>query len=265
MRKTGPPAEERERWTMSPLAISAIVFACIFGGALLGMVLRPVLPERHKSAETKSLMNLGMGLIATMAAVVLGLLIAAAQSSYGAQLSELQQLSANVVFLDRILGRYGPEAKNVRELLRQAVVRVLAQTWPGEGAQPGQLDVRGVRPETLYDQIQDLAPQTDVQRSLQTQALGLAVTLGQTRWLMFEQKGSSIPMPFLVVLVFWLALIFLRFGLSAPPNATVVVTLLVCALSLAGALFLILELDQPFAGLIQIPSTPLRAALGRLD
>jgi hypothetical protein len=249
---------------VSSLAISGLVFACVFGGALLGMVLRTVLPEQHKSAETKSLMNLGMGLIATMAAVVLGLLIAAAQSSYGTQLGELQQLSANVVFLDRVLGHYGPEAKNVRELLRQAVVSVLAQMWPGDEAQPGQLEVRGLRAETLYNQIQELAPQTDVQRSLQTQALSLAVTLAQTRWLMIEQKGSSIPMPFLVVLVFWLAIIFLSFGLSAPPNTTVIVTLLVCALSLAGALFLILELDQPFAGWIQIPSAPLRAALGRL-
>jgi hypothetical protein len=249
---------------VSSLTISGIVFACVFSGALLGMGLRPVLPEQHKSAETKAVMNLGMGLIATMAAVVLGLLIAAAQSSYSAQLSELQQLSANVVLFDRVLGHYGPETKDVRKLLRQAVARVLAQTWPGDEAQPGQLEMRGVRPETLYDQLQALVPQTDMQRSLQTQALTLALTLAQTRWLMFEQKGSSIPMPFLVILVFWLALIFLSFGLAAPPNATVIVTLLVCALSLAGALFLILELDQPFGGWIQLPSAPLRAALGQL-
>jgi hypothetical protein len=249
---------------MSSMAISGIVFACVFGGALLGMFLRAVLPEHHLSTDSKNLINLGMGLIATMAAVVLGLLIAAAQGSYGTQLSELTQLSANIVLLDRVLALYGPETKEARDLLRRAVVRVLDQTWPEDSSQPGQLEPTAAGGEALYDKIQALAPQNDAQRSLQTQALSLSTNLAQTRWLMFEQKGSSIPMPFLVVLVFWLAIIFISFGLYAPPNTTVIVTLLVCALSLAGALFLILELDQPFEGWIQIPSAPLRDALTHL-
>jgi hypothetical protein len=249
---------------MSSMTISGIVFTCVFGGALLGMFLRATLPERHLSPDSKNIVNLGMGLIATMAAVVLGLLIASAQGSYGTQLSELTQLSANIILLDRVLAHYGPETKEVRDLLRRAVVRVLAQRWPGDGSGPEQLEPTAAGAEALYDKIQALAPQNDAQRSLQTQAFSLAVNLAQTRWLMFEQKGSSIPMPFLVVLVFWLAIIFISFGLYAPPNATVIVTLLVCAFSLAGALFLILELDQPFEGWIQIPSAPLRNALAHL-
>jgi hypothetical protein len=114
------------------------------------------------------------------------------------------------------------------------------------------------------DKIQELSPQNDAQRSLQAQAFSLAVALGHTRWLMFEQSGGSIPMLLLVVLVSWLTLLFVSFGLYAPANATVVMTLLVCALSVAGAIFLILELDLPFEGLMQVPSTPLRNVLTHL-
>jgi hypothetical protein len=92
----------------------------------------------------------------------------------------------------------------------------------------------------------------------------ISADLGRTRSLLLEQTGGSIPMPFLVVLVFWFTVIFITFGLFAPPNATVIAVLLVCALSVAGAIFLILELDRPFEGLIQISDAPLRSALARL-
>jgi hypothetical protein len=105
-----------------------------------------------------------------------------------------------------------------------------------------------------------LSPQNEVQRSLQAQALKMSIDLGQTRWLLFEQRGSSIPTPFLVLLVFWVTIIFLSFGLFAPPNATVITCLFLCALSVSGAIFMILELDRSFGGLIQISSAPLQSA-----
>jgi hypothetical protein len=165
---------------------------------------------------------------------------------------------------DRVLAHYGPETKEARSLLRGAVVRTLNRIWPEDGSQPGQAEPPAGKAEVLYDQIQGLTPQNDAQRSLQAQALSLALNIGQTRWLMFEQEGRSIPIPFLVVLVCWLTIIFVSFGLYAPPNATVVTVLFVCALSIAGAIFLILELDQPFAGWIRIPSAPLRNVLTHL-
>lgn len=150
-----------------------------------------------------------------------------------------------------------------RDLLRRSGVRMLNQTWPENSSRPVQLEPTAAWTEALYDNIQALVPQNDAQRSLQAQALSLIIDLGQMRWLMFEQSGSSLPMPFLVV-VFWRTILFVRFGLYGPTNATVIVTLLLCALSVSGALFLILELDQPFDGVIQIPSAPLRDALVRL-
>jgi hypothetical protein len=249
---------------MSALAIAVIVFACVFGGALLGMLLRAALPEHHLSTDSKDVVKLGMGLIATMAALVLGLLIASAKGSYDKQRSELTQMSTNIILLDRVLAHYGPETKEARNLLRHSVVRVLDQMWPEDSSQPAQLDPTAAGAEPVYDKIQALAPQNEAQRSLQTRALSTAIEIAQTRWLMFEQQGSSIPMPFLVVLVFWLTIIFLSFGLLAPPNATVIATLLVCAVSVSGAIFLILQLDRPFEGLIQIPSTPLQTALAHL-
>jgi hypothetical protein len=202
-----------------------------------------------------------MGLIATIAALVLGLLIASAKSSYDTQRNELTQMSAKVIFLDRIMAHYGPETTEVRDLLRRTVDRTLDRVWPANGSRPMQLDPIAAGGEGLYDKLHELSPQNDAQRSLQTQALNISTDLGQLRWLLFEQSGSSIPMPFLVVLVFWLTILFISFGLFAPSNLTVFATLLVCALSVSGAIFLILELDQAFGGVIQIPSAPLRTVL----
>ena len=248
---------------MSSMTTGWIVFACVFAGAVLGTLLRKILPEHHLSGDSKDVIKLGMGLIATMTALVLGLLISSAKGAYDTRSSEVTQLSANVVLLDRLLAHYGPEARESREVFRRTVARIIDQLWPerGAGSAPPTPSA-GV--EEFYDKIQALSPQNDAQRSLQAQAMTISIGLGQTRRLLVGQSGRSIPVPFLVVMVCWLTLIFGSFGLFARPNTTVVVVLLVCALSCSSAIFLILELDQPFEGLIQISSAPMREALARL-
>jgi hypothetical protein len=246
------------------MAISWITFACVFGGALFGNFLRAVLPEHHLSTESKDVVKLGMGLIATMTALVLGLLIATAKDSYDTQRSGLTQVSVNIFFLDRVMAHYGPETKEARDLLRSSVVRAIDQIWPEAGSRPAQLAPTAAKGDALYDKIQALSPQNEAQRSLQAKALSISIDIGQARWLMFQRTSSSIPVPFLVVLVFWLTIIFVSFGLFASPNATVIAVLLLCALSVASAIFLLLELDTPFDGLIQISSAPLRNALAHL-
>jgi len=249
---------------MSAAAISGIVFACVFAGALLGMFLRVSLPETHLSTDSKDFVKLGMGLIATMAALVLGLLIASAKSSYDMQRNELTQISASIIVLDRLMSNYGPETKEARDLLRRSVVRTLGQMWPEHRSQAAELEP-GVSADTLYDKIYRLSPHNEDQRLLKSQALTITLNLRQTRWLEVEQReGSSIPMAVLAVLIFWLAIIFVSFGLFAPPNSTVLAVLFVCVLSVSGAIFLILELDRPFEGLIRISSAPLRDALMHL-
>jgi hypothetical protein len=205
-----------------------------------------------------------MGLTATMAALVLALLIASAKSSYDAQRSEVTQISANIILLDRVLAHYGPETKDARALLRQSVAGMIDRIWPEDHSKVAKSLPTADRAEDFFDKVQELSPQNEVQRALQAQALKMSIDLGQTRWLLFEQSGRSIPMPFLVLLIFWVTIIYVSFGLFAPPNATVIATLFVCALSVSGAVVLILELDRPFGGLVQISSAPPRNALAHL-
>ena len=248
---------------MSAIAIASIVFVCVFGGALLGVFLQSALPEHHLSADTKDVVKLAIALVATMSALLLSLLVATAKSAYDTRSNELTQMSADIVVLDRLLVHYGPETKEARALLRRSVAAGLERLHPADHGGPASLEPTGSF-EMIYDKIEELSPQSEAQRSLQGQALNMAINLGRTRLLLFENAGSSIPFPFLLVLVFWLAIIFASFGLFAPRNATVVAAFLVTALSVSGAIFLILELDRSFEGILQVSSAPLRAALARL-
>lgn len=199
-----------------------------------------------------------------MAALVLGLLVASAKSSYDAQGAEVMQLAANVAVLDRVLAHYGPEAQESRALLRNALSRAVDRMWSPEGRDAPPLDPSVAGGEALLDKIQELAPKSEEQRSLQSHALSITMDLGKTRWLMYAQEAASVSMPLLVVLVLWLTVIFVSFGLFAPVNATVVASLFVSALSVSGAIFLILEMYSPYAGVIQISGAPLTGALANL-
>jgi len=248
---------------MNVVAIRLIVFVCVFGAALFGMFLRRVLPEQHLSADSKDTVRLGMGTIATMAALVLGLLVASAKNFYDTQSSELTELSANVILLDRILAYYGPETKEVRDLLRDAVAHQLDLIWHQDRQQLSEVEPTAGGGEILK-KIQALSPKNDAQRAFQAQALSMGLGLAKERWLMFEERSNSISIPLLAVLVFWLAIVFASFGLFAPPNATVIATLLLCALAVSGAIFLTVEMYTPFKGLMQLSSAPLRNALAHL-
>ena len=248
---------------MSSITISLIVFACVFGGAIFGMLVRAALPEHHLSADSENIVKLGIGLVATMAALVLGLLLASAKNSYDTQSSELTEMSAKIIFLDRMLAHYGPETKEARELLRKTVSGTLDRIWSEDRKSHSQL-APSIGAEDLYGAIRGLTPKDDAQRSIQDQALSMLIGLGQTRWLMYTQGVASVSTPLLVVLVFWLTIIFISFGLFAPSNATVIASLFVSALSVSGAIFLILEFYAPYSGVLQISSAPLRAALAHL-
>jgi hypothetical protein len=231
---------------------------------MFGLLARTLLPEHHLSTESKDVVKLAMGLIGTMAAIALGLLVATAKSSYDTRKSELTQMSANFISIDRGLAHYGPETQEARDLLRRSVAREIDRIWPGQSGSPVTADPAAIGMGDFYDKIQDLEPHSDAQRTLKDQTVRISLEVAQARWLLFQQGESSIPVAFMVILIFWLSIIFASFGLFAPRNGTVILTLLICALSVSGAIFLILEMDRPFEGLIQIPSTSMRAALARL-
>jgi hypothetical protein len=249
---------------MSPIAISFLTLAIVFGGALFGIFLRTSLPENHIISDSQDIVKLGMGLVGTMAALVLGLLIASAKSSFDMQSAELTEMSSKLVLLDRVLAHYGPAARESRDLVRAAVVRTLDGMELQARTRDSHSDPMSAGSEALYDKVQALVPANDAQRTMQGQALGLVIALGQMRWLIYEQRASSVSMPLLVVLISWLTIIFVSFGLFAPFNATVLTSLFVSALSFSGAIFLILEMYTPYSGLIQLSNAPLRAALAHL-
>ena len=245
---------------MSSLATSFVVFLCVFGGALLGIALRSVLPEHHLSAETKDVVRAAMALVSTMSALVLGLLVASAKGTYDTQKDELTSLSANVTLLDRVLGHYGSEAASARPLLKDAVADTLSHISQGVGA----VAAPNEKNQTIYDAVLQLEPQNDRQKSLKTEAQNLLMTIGRTRALMLAQAQNTISFTLLGVVVFWLTVNFVSFGLYAKPNATATAALFLAAISVAGALLLILEMDRPYSGLIHISDAPLRDALSRL-
>ena len=249
---------------MSSIEVSAIVFVCVFGGAVCGILLSWVLPRHHLSPESKDVVKMAMGLVATMAALALGLLISSAKSFYDGQSSELTEMSAKIILLDRLLAQYGPETKEARDLLRSEVVGSIDKIWPQELRSSVEPGAPSAGAEALIVKIQALSPKDERQRSLQAQALSMVISLTQTRWLIYEQGASSVSRPMLVVLVFWLTAIFISFGLFAPRNATVITTLFVVGLSVSGAIFLILKMYNPFGGVIGISSAPLRSALAQL-
>jgi Protein of unknown function (DUF4239) len=250
---------------MNSFATTVVIFFFVFGGAVLGMALRAYLPERHYSSDSREAVRLGMGLVATTVALVLGLLIASAKGFYDTQNTEMTEAAANIVLLDRILVHYGPEATEARTVLRATVAGLIDRSWQQDAQGNTRFDpATAGGGEAIWDKIQELNPTTDNQRSIRTQALGLAIQLGRIRWLMVEQKSSALPRPLLVIMVAWLTLLFISFGLFIRPNLTVVLSLFASALAVCSAIFLILEMFQPYGGLIQVSEAPLRAAMAQL-
>lgn len=251
---------------MNALNTALVALAVILGGAILGVGLRKALPERHLADDTKDLVRLGTGLIGTIAALVLGLLIAAANSSYGAQSGHIQHMAADMILLDQFLAQYGQDAKPAREELRRAIPPLVDRIWRDQRSDTAHHSTFEATKsgEATASMIFALAPQNEAQRVIKDRAIQTASDLAQTRFLLFEQSGGAIPLPFLIVLIFWLAIIFMSFGMFSRLNLVSGIAMIVFAVSAAGALFLVLELGNPFAGLMQISSAPLRDALAPL-
>ena len=203
---------------------SLIVFACVFGAAMLGMLLRVVLPEHHLSSETKDSVKLAMGLVATMAALILGLLVASAKDSYDKESSGVTQMAAKIVFLDRMLANFGPETKETRDLFRRSVERMVERMWPERTSEHAQLDPNASRGEAMYAAIQKLSPQNDLQTALKAQALSTAWRSAKCAGSSSSKRILSISAPMLYILTFWLAVLFISFGMFSPSNGTVVIS-----------------------------------------
>ena len=253
---------------MNGSVVGIIVLVCTFGGALIGVWLRKALPGHHLDSDSRDTIKVGIGLIATMTALLLGLVTASAKSSFDTMDTAVKQTAIQILTLDRLLARYGPETNEIRKGLQHGVGTRVDMIWPQDSSKPASVNPipsgAASMAEALTDAIRALKPSNDTQRNLQSRAVDIGESLLQARWIVLAGAENSIPLPFLVILVFWLTIVFVSFGLFAPRNFTVIAALFVCAISVATALFLVLEMESPFTGFIRVSPDPLRNALSSL-
>ena len=245
---------------MSALTIGGIVFVFLSLAISMGMMLSLRLPHHHLGADSKDTIKLATAVVGTLSALALGFLIASAKTTFDVAEAELRTSVAQVVLLDRVMAHYGAETAGARQALAQLVEARLQQS--GQGG--GEIATAGIEP--VQDELRSLIPEVEAKRLLQSRALEVSGKIAEAHWLLVEQEGEEPPWAFLAILVFWLALLFFTFGLLSPRNTTVVSILLVCALSVAGAVFLIIDMAHPYLGFIRVSDAPLRMApenLGR--
>jgi len=252
---------------MNSITASLLVAACVFGGGLAGLYLHRILPDQHMTKETQEVIKLGTGMLSVLASLVLGLLVATAKSSYDSADRGIRGYAAELALLNEVLRDYGGEASVPRDRLRDYTKRLIQNGWSREGDQPASFNdgESGLILERVRESIRALKPVDDGQRSLQTTAIDVNINLLRQRWLLIEQQGSSVQRVVLVVLVSWVTVIFASFGMNAPRNSTVIGAFLICSLAIGGAIFLILEMDRPLDGVMQISSWPMRNVLSQMQ
>jgi hypothetical protein len=250
---------------LNPLIISLIAFLIILAGGFVGIAARQRLPKHLLTDETKNFVSVSMAVVATLSALVLGLLISNANASFTTVGGQVTALSAQILRLDHMLRRYGPETAQARELLRQYAERKTDDLFPRN---PANVNLSEQSTYELLQRLEDsvLVLKTGNSRDQwwQGQAMTLAGKIGEIRWLLAQEVGQETPKAFLALLVFWLALLFTSFGLFAPRNLTAVVTLTLCAIAVAGAIGMILELQECFGGLTHVSAQPMRQAVAEL-
>lgn len=251
---------------MSSFEIFLIVLAVIFGSAMLGLYMQSLLPDNHLSSESKDAVKLATGLIATMAALLLGLLVSSAKSSFDQLNSQMVESAAKVLVLDRALAGYGPETRSIRDSIKRFYIERTTLVDSGDKAQLAKLgNPQSIaRFEDFRVRLLQLSPSNDGQRQLQAQALQTFSELALMRWQGLLSKESRVSMPLLVVLVLWLAVIFAAFGLFSPSNRTVKAILFMSALSVSGSIFLMLEMSTPLTGFIRVSDAAMHYAIAYL-
>jgi hypothetical protein len=249
------------------LTVLLLVFLCTFGGALAGIMIRAVLPGHHFGDDAKGAVNVAAATVSVLTALVISSLITSARGAFETTTAEVEELSADLILLDRVMAHYGPQTDLARELLRRYTELKIDLTWPSERARKPVLDDPAALEllETIQDDLRALEPQSEAERWLKSRALQVSGDLAQTRWRLATHNPSVIPRPFLMVVVFWLAFLFACFGLFAPGNPTVIAVLLVSALSISSGIVLILELQNPFDGFITVSAAPMQNALAHLS
>ena len=251
---------------MTSIEWGLVSAACITSGAVIGLKIGAMLPRDHVTSDSKDTLKIASGMIATLVALVLGLLVASAKNSFDTVNAESVASGSKMIFLDHLLARYGSDAKPAREVLRKSLAEGIARMWPEEGSGMSGTEAleKGHGSEQVQDILDNLVPTTDVQRQVLAQARQVNSDLQLSRSLAIEQQQTTLPTTFLIVLLCWLTMLFISIGLFAPRNITVFLSLMFCAISFSTAIFLIVELSRPLDGIMKISSAPMRKVLQHL-
>lgn len=249
---------------MTALSAMTAVAVTLTIAIAAGRKLHAFLPDNHLNADSRDAIKIAVGLVVTMTALLLGLLISSAKNNYDLQRNQVIQMAAKVAFLDRLLALYGPDGASARTTLHAAVEDALHRIWPDDRATPAELAPNRSAGDALYLALQQLQPQDDTQRALKQQAVALALDLAQLRTLLQAQSVPAVSRTLLLAVVSWLVVIFACFSMLAPPNTTTAMALIAAACCVSVAVFMILELDQPFDGLLRISSAPIVATVAAM-
>lgn len=251
---------------MNTVNISLLVAASVFSGGIVGLFLHRIIPPSSLTKDTQDVVRLSIGMLSVLSSLVLGLLIATAKSAYDANNQSVRRYAAELALLNETLRDYGGPASVPRDKLRDYTETLLGDIWTKNGVAPNLNDDRAwMLMENVREQVRALQPVDDGQRWLRDQALAINVNLLRDRWLLIGEQGPSVSPMVLVILVSWITVIFVSFGLNAPRNTIVVAAFLVCSMAIGGSIFLILEMDRPLDGIMQISSAPFRNVLKRMD
>ena len=256
--------QAEKRRSTGALALSSLVFVLVFGGALAGLASRLLQPDGHFTSEARDSMMLAVGLVVTMTSLVLGMLVSSAKTFYDGQKTQVAELSSQVILIDDLMTAYGPETEQLRIEAIRSLEQTVDRIWPSDESKSFEL-----RPVAdfvhFYQHVQLLAPTNEVQASAKAQLLVATLNLRKTYWLMFLQsQQTSITAPLLSVVTAWLVLIFYSFGLFAPRIPNVILTLIVCAMAVSSAIFVILSMNSPFKGILRISPAAVRAVLDQM-
>lgn len=249
---------------MSSSLAAATVFVLLSAAVILGRMLGSALPERHWGAATHDIVKISLGLIATMAALLLGLLVSSANESHDRISEQLNEMAAKVELLERVLVVYGDETAGARAALRATVRDAIARAWPEDGSPSSELAAYSENGQSILFEIAALSPQTSLHADLKSKGTTLALELVERRALLRAQTTASVSLPLLVVVIGWLFVIQFGFGAISPSSPTALAALIISAAAVCGAVFLLLELYHPFEGMIRISNAPLLQAMETL-
>ncbi len=252
---------------MASISIAVAVAILTFGSGLFGLYLQKRLPKTHLYGGSKDMILAVIGLLTLLLALVLGTLVGNTYTFFATQKSELEIMASRALLADQALAQFGPEAAPVRDSMKQALAQSYDLFWRGADSDPQQLKVEVAlnRWAPIANALGALEAKTQAQRdAIRTAKFNLG-RMEQTRLLMSLQLSSPVAWSLVTGVILWSMFLFCGFGVLSGTNPTTIVALALGAVSVASAMFLILDLTQPYSGLFRVPASAIQEALEAID